>query len=434
MSRKLPPIFDLSIESLAPSGEGVGFFSGREVNVFGAFPGEIIKARPTKRKKKVWKAELVEVLKKRSDRRTKKEAHYLSCSPWQVLSEESQLNFKKQMVYEAFKKNFGEIIPEPQIISSEKKFNYRNKIEFSFVESKGKLKLAFHKRYRHGQYSTLESCCLAKKEINEVSKRILKELNSNGLKKEQLKNLLLRYSYKENKVLATLYVVDKKIYLFDIEDDYLSGWQIIYSDPLSPFIKTTKVLFSTGKNTLCEKIKDVDLEYYYDSFFQINPRAFEKIIDYLKEKTNKNKTLVDLYSGVGTIGLALANNFENIHMVEFDKKASKVSLSNARNNNIKNIKIYSGETEKQELRNFLNPEDTLVVDPPRSGMHPKAILQILEISPKYFNYISCNPYTQLNDMLEILNKYTVIDWRLFDIYPQTPHLESVFILERKVLT
>jgi tRNA/tmRNA/rRNA uracil-C5-methylase (TrmA/RlmC/RlmD family) len=203
------------------------------------------------------------------------------------------------------------------------------------------------------------------------------------------------------------------------------------AQPITPATKTTEVLFKKGNDFIEEEISGVNLKYYYDSFFQINPSAFESIIKYLKENIRDNKVLVDLYSGVGTIGFCLHKKFKEIHMVEFDKKASDISLENAKLNNIKNVQSYGGETEKQDLMQFLTSNDTLVVDPPRSGMHPKAIKQIIDIVPKNFIYISCNPFTQLRDMKEFSQKYRIMNWRLFDLYPQTPLLESVLILIKK---
>lgn len=431
MSRKLPAQFELKIEKLANSGEGVGFLEGKEINVFGAFPEELILARPISRKKKVWKAELLEVLKKSEGRRAEKESHYLSCSPWQTISEKKQLEYKKGIVIKAFKKEHGDIFPNPEIVASKEKYHYRNKIEFSFTEIDGVLHLAFHKRYRFGLYSELFSCCLAAEKINKVSQAVLSQLRKRNIKKEQLKNLLIRYSIKEDKCLVALFVVDKSIKPFSLTNDDIVAWHIIYSDPLSPFIKTTEILFSKGNDFISERIAGINLKYYYDSFFQINPSDFEAIIDFLKINIKKNKILLDLYSGVGTIGLSLAKSFEKIYLVEFDERASRLSLENASLNKIFNVKVYGGEAEKQELNRFLAPEDTLIVDPPRSGMHPKAIKKILDILPFSFIYVSCNPFTQVKDIEGFLEKYNILSWRLFDLYPQTPHLESVIIFEKK---
>jgi len=431
MSRKLPPQFELKIDKLANNGEGIGFLDGKEINVFGAFPGELILAKPTTRKKRIWKAELLKVIKISNNRRKSKESHYLSCGPWQTIDEKTQLKYKKELVIKAFKEKLDMKFPNPSIIESEEKFHYRNKMEFSFTVIEDELSLALHKRYRHGQYSELSSCCLASKKINKTSQIVIDALRKRRIKNNQLKNLLVRYSKKEDKCLLILFVIDREIEKFEIKNSDIAGWQIIYSDPLSPSTKTTEVLYKRGDDWIEEEISGIRLRYFYDSFFQINPPAFEKIIDYLGENISPNKVLVDLYSGVGTIGLSLNKKFSEIHLVEFDKKASEISLENAKLNNIKNVQAYGGETEKQELANYLSKNDPLIVDPPRSGMHPKAIKQILEIAPENFIYISCNPFTQLSDMQELSEKYRIVKWQLFDLYPQTPHLESVLILHRK---
>jgi len=431
MSRKLPAEFELKIEKLANNGEGVGFLEGKEVNIFGAFPGEKVLAKPTTRKKRIWKAELLKVIKASKKRRESKENHYLSCGPWQTIDEKIQLKYKKDLVLKTFKKNLDIKIPKPQIVESEDKFHYRNKMEFSFIEIDGELSLAFHKRYRHGQFSELKSCCLAEEKINLIANYVVEILNKNKIKKYQLKNLLVRYSAHEDKCLVALYVIDEGFKSIEIKNKDILGLQIIYSDPLSPATKTTEILHKWGSDIITENISGKTLKYYYDSFFQINPKSFEGIVEYLRKNIKENKVLVDLYSGVGTIGICLSEKFEKIHLVEFDKKASEISVKNAELNKVKNIKAYGGEAEKQDLIAFLKKDDTLIVDPPRSGMHPKAIKQIVKIAPKNFIYVSCNPFTQLRDMQEFSSIYKIKSWRLFDMYPQTPHLESVLILAKK---
>ncbi|PLX21002.1 23S rRNA (uracil(1939)-C(5))-methyltransferase RlmD [Candidatus Parcubacteria bacterium] len=432
MSRRLPAEFELKIEKISNNGEGVGFLGKKEIHIFGAYPGEIILAKPTKRKKRAWKAEIIEVKKALRKRRDPKESHYLSCGPWQTIDEKYQLKIKKDLVVKAFKNELSkQKKPNPKIIQSQEKLHYRNKMEFSFTELNGELRLALHKRYRHGLYSDLDSCCLAHEKVNKVADQVLQIIKNKKITKDKLKNLLIRYSIYENKCLVALYVTDKDFVKIDLDNADIKGWQIIYSDPQSPATVCTEILHKKGEDSILENIDNKILKYYYDSFFQINPQAFEEIVTYLKKNLKSNKTLVDLYSGVGTIGICLADLFTDIHSVEFDKKASEITNENAIKNNISNLKTYGGETEKQDLTSYLSKGDTLIVDPPRSGMHPKAVKQIMNIGPETFVYVSCNPYTQLRDMKEFSKIYKIKKWRLFDMYPQTPHLESVLMLKLK---
>ena len=172
-------------------------------------------------------------------------------------------------------------------------------------------------------------------------------------------------------------------------------------------------------------------KYFYDSFFQINPPVFENVLAYIRQQIDRGRILVDLYSGVGTIGFNLAGQFEKVFSVESDERALVAAGENRQNHQLENVTIMSGLAEKADLRIILVAADTLIVDPPRSGLHPKVTKAILEACPECFIYVSCNPLTQANDLAVLKEKYQIRDWRLFDLYPQTPHVESVLVLERK---
>ena len=433
---KLPPQFELNIEKVVETGEGLGFLERempdgktdrRPVFVYGVFPGEKVLVRPIKVSRKNSKGELLEVLEPSENRRKEKEDHYPSCSPWQTLDESEQLKLKIDLAIEAFRFHDLDLKIEPEIVASPVSWNYRNKIEFSFTESEeGKLKLAFHQRGKFNRFHELESCALAPEKMNEMAKRILSDLNDAGIKKEQLKNLMLRYSYSEDKCLAVLYVVDENM---DFKSPDLN--MVIYSDPQSPITKTTEILKKNGDDFLTEEINGTKLKFYYDSFFQVCPPAFEKLITWLKKNIKAGEHLVDLYAGVGTIGFCLADKFETVFSLEYDQRASEAALDNVELNNLSNVEFIAREAEKGSLESALKKATTLIIDPPRSGLHPKVSKEIVQFGPDQFIYISCNPKTQARDLTELNEAYKVKEWKLFDFYPQTPHVESVLVLERK---
>ncbi|MCR4280100.1 MAG: 23S rRNA (uracil(1939)-C(5))-methyltransferase RlmD [Candidatus Komeilibacteria bacterium] len=424
---KLPSQFELDVVRLVPSGEGMGYHGNRPVFVFGSLPGEKIIVRPVKVSRQRSKAAIVEVIKASPERIASREDHYISCSPWQIMSYDQQLMHKQELATVAFR-SFG--LATPAITAAPEVFNYRNKMEFSLVGEPGQLSLAWHKRWRHSEFELIDGCVLARPLLNDVANLIKDALQDQMVAKEQIKSLVVRYSYSQNKCLAALYVTDSDFPKIDIKDDRLAGWLIIYSDPQFSDIRTTAILHKQGDDYLTEKIGETDLRYFYDSFFQINPPSFNNLLQYLQGHIGRGNKLVDLYSGVGTFALALASAWKAVTAVEFNATAVMIAEENAKINGITNVSLIGGAAEKQPLPEIIADTDVLLVDPPRSGLHPKVAEVVATTGPKKLIYVSCNPVTQATDWQILKNNYRLKEWQLFDFYPQTPHVESVIIAER----
>lgn len=433
MSRRLPPQFEVEFKGLSGTGEASGRYKNRKIYAFGVFPGEKALVRPLKKRRSGVKVAVVRLLRQSKERRRAREEHFLSCSPWQIVDEKTQHVWKIKIVKDIFKNEAG-ILPGKDLLIEEspEKWNYRNKMEFSFSsDNDGGAVLALHKRFRHWEHYSLDSCAIVKQKINKTAALILREIRRRNINPKDLKNLLLRYSSKEDKCLAVLYAVNEDLSLFDLKCPDLAGWQIVYSDPRSPSTVASRVLLQRGRDHLSEQMAGLDLKFHVNGFFQVNIASFEKLLDYLRKNISKGRVLTDLYAGVGTIGIALSGLFEKVNFVEFDERAVAAAKENAAKNRLDNAVFMSGAVEKNSLEDHLDPGDTLVVDPPRSGLHPKAIKKILKIKPKNFIYVSCNPITQAKDFAKIKKEYSAIKWRLFDLYPQTPHIESVIIMRKK---
>lgn len=431
---RLPETFEIEISDLVFGGEGIGHYGDRPVFVFGALPGETVLVRPVKVRRKFIKAELVQVLRRSNERISSQEEHYLTCSPWQILPYNLQLQYKKNLTQKMWQ-NFTteDYPPNDQISPSPEQFSYRNKLEFSFGKTeKGDLTLAFHRRYRYSEYYNFKNCALGAPTMNTVAEKIVCELNKNDIELNELKNLTLRYSFYEDKVLATLFVKNKKFKIFNFFDSRLANWRIVYSDPASPMAIESALLLEQGDDIITEKIEDNFFRYGSQNFFQINPGAFVPVLDFIKQHIGKGSKLVDLYSGVGVFGIALGVNFEKLIFVEKDPTAKSFNQQNLQLNDLeKNATILSGESEKQDLEQILDGTDVLVIDPPRSGIHPRVLKKIIASNPKQIIYVSCNPATQARDYNALKERYKPIVARLFDLYPQTPHIESVVIMNAK---
>lgn len=432
MRKKFKPII-VKIEKPAPGGEGLARYGQRLVLVNGVLPGETAEVIPYKRRRGLLYARLLELKSASRFRVEPREDHYMSCGPWQVAAPEKQLQFKLDTAKELFREhaNFWRR-RRLDIQASPHKWSYRNKMEFSFTEdAEGGLHAALHQRGRRGSFYPLDGCVLAHERINQAARLIVSALRRRQAGARDLKSLVLRYSYYEDKVIAALYVRDDELAPFELNDEILKGWHIIYSDPRSPASVTSKVLLAQGERELVERIRNYRLKYDYDGFFQVNPPCFELLLNWVAQNIEPRGALLDLYSGVGTIGLCLHDSFEKVFSVESDERAVRAARDNLKMNNIKNVDLIAGKSEKQDLREILDRVDTLIVDPPRAGLHPRVVKRIMESGPRNFTYISCNPKTQAADLAALKKVYKIKKWKLFDLYPQTPHVESVMILKRK---
>lgn len=428
---RLPENFEVEIKDLVFGGEGIGHYGDRPVFVFGVLPEEKVLVRPVKVRRKFIKAELVEVLTSSSDRIKPGEEHYLTCSPWQIIPYNLQLQYKKTLTQKMWQNFTGEEYPSKNPVNpSPKEFGYRNKLEFSFNQNKaGKLTVAFHRRYHHSEFYNFEDCLLGAPEINKATRDIVDQLNHNQIDLKDLKNLTLKYSFKENKLLATLYVTNKDFIEINFASPSIAGVRIVYSDPRSPMAIETELLSSSGRDYLTEKLGDFEFKFGSQNFFQVNPAAFVPIIDFTSDKITKGQKLVDLYSGVGVLGIAFGTGFNEINFVEKDPTAKAFNLQNLKLNKIENANVLTGESERQDLSSILVNTDALIVDPPRAGMHPKVLKKIIEAKPSEIIYVSCNPATQARDYKVLKEFYRPVAAGLFDLYPQTPHVESVLILK-----
>lgn len=432
MKSRFPDIFDITIEKLVTSGEGLGYYQSRPIYVFGVMPEDQVRVRPVKVRRRITQAALVDVLKPAPCRTAARDDHYLSSSPWQIMPIDQQRAAKQSLVWDLFAPLAG-FPPSimPRITGPKEVWHYRNKMEYCFTEDdSGRLRLGIHQRGRFNRYYSVTSSAVAHQRINACAQEVLEALRRNDIQRTRLKYLIMRYSYAEDQCLAILYVTDECFPAVDLAARNLAGWLIIYSDPKTPAAGVTRILHQQGRDFLKEKVAGLQLKYYFDSFFQIYPAAFNEVITYLKGLLLPQGRVVDLYAGVGTMGFALAGVSNEVLSLEADERASQAAKENIAANRLDNVTLVQGLAEKQNLIEVLSGCDVLMVDPPRSGLHPRVVKAITAYGPATFIYVSCNPVTQAHDLALLKEQYRVSHWRLFDLYPQTPHVESIIVLER----
>ena len=425
----------VEFEKIGHNGVSIGRYNNKVVFTYGVLPNEKAKIKVLKEKKNFIEGELIEIIEKSVYRVPEQENHYLACSPWQTFDYNFQVELKKQLLEEIFLNFAKEKINLDGFFKSEKIWGYRTKIEYSFFKEiqtelnfQSRIYFAFHKRNNPFEKVILEKgCLLFDKEANMIALELLTAINQYQL--QNLKSLIIRKSHNFPYLHFSLLVTDENID-FDFEHPKLTGFSLIYSNPLSPASVITKVLKNKGTEELTEKIGNLKIKYHYSSFFQNNIELFEKALALMDENLENVNKIVDLYCGVGVIGLYLAKKAKETVGVDIDQKAIEFAKLNAEENGIQNFKGIALASEKIRP-DLLYKTDLLILDPPRAGLHKNVIKLILGAKPKKIFYLSCNPITQARDYLLLKDYYRIVKLYGFDFYSHTNHLESLLIMEKK---
>lgn len=423
------------LDKIVGGGQALGTAEdGRKIFVWGGLPDETVRIQITKKKSKYAEGTAIEVIEASSIRVVPEDPDsYLSTSPWQIMNFKSEEHFKSALIEEAFELH-KIILPGPiEVYSNGNEYGYRNKVEFSWYWNKQTetLDLAFFKRGSHGKIP-VDKTSLAMPSINQGAVCIRDVLRKrNNLLASDLKTLLIRANQK-GEVIAQLYVKKPDFTPFDdgeIENlgNNITGFEIIYSDPLSPASVITKRLQQSGKDFLSDKIAGITFNYAVEGFFQVNLPVFEKTIDDIKKWIIPDSSVVDFYSGVGTIGLTVGG--KNVTMVETDENAVREMQRNiCALDKEKEITVVHSDSE--DAVNFINSESLIIVDPPRNGLHETVTRKLLDEVPPRIIYLSCNPTTQARDIAMLSDKYAISFHRGYNFFPRTPHIEHLVILDK----
>jgi 23S rRNA (uracil1939-C5)-methyltransferase len=416
----------VKIEKLVFGGQGLGHLKdGRAVFVWNGLPGEKVLAQITKSKKTYCEALATEIIVASKYRRQAKDEAYLSTSPWQILDFKEENNFKRQIlgeVYASAKIDYSDSI---ELKTDGLEWQYRNKMEYGFWADDYGLHLALFRRGSKGKI-TMQGSAIAQKEINEVALKIVEILAVNKIRGSQLKTVVLR-SNKKGQVIVGLFVKDEAFPEIKELGTVCRGINVFYSSPKSPASIVSKRLYSFGEPTIREKILGRSFEFGVNTFFQVNVGVFELALEDIKGVVAKEKSIIDMYSGVGAIGLSVGADVfvdiepENISFAKLNSSGSGVKA--------KPPKIISASAES--ALEYIRPESCLVVDPPRAGLHKKVVEQIISQKPKKIVYLSCNPSTQARDLQLLSVEYRISLITGYNFFPKTPHIEALAVLELK---
>ena len=414
---------NVKIDKLVPGGQGITTLeNGIKGFFWNALPGEIVtEYEITKKKSHYFEAIATKIENPSNHRIEPKDSCYLSTSPWQIMDYDYELEQKSALLLEVFRQQQITFpFDLPKVKSDSKDFYYRNKMEYSlyYDYETEKLHLGFHQRGTHRKIK-VETSSIERPEIFAKATEIVDELNRTKTDGRKYQSLLLRCN-QAGKVEGGFYENRKPHPIF---------------------------------NNLTDKILDKEYSYSPNGFFQINLPVYEMALLEIKNYVKTDEVL-DLYAGVGTIGLSVAND-KNLTLVEVDKSAYSELVRNTElvfgdctevtteyksprpvttgsRDSCRQKLIPRCLLEKSEnITSLINPDQTVIVDPPRAGLDKKLVDKFLETPPEAIIYLSCNPATQARDVKFLLEKYQIEKVQPFNFFPRTPHLENLIILTRK---
>ncbi|MDO5089592.1 MAG: 23S rRNA (uracil(1939)-C(5))-methyltransferase RlmD [Leptotrichiaceae bacterium] len=458
---KIGQKLEIEIEKIVFGGEGLGRVDGFTIFVPMSVPGDILEIEIISVKKSYGRGLITKIIKPSEDRISdisKISFEDFDGCDFGMLKYEKQLEYKNKMLREVLEK-IGGINPEKieieSIISSNIRTNYRNKTAEPLFKKDGKISTGFYSKKSHNIFSAKESLLkslIAEKMIN----KFLNEINSySGTKNEFkvyneitntgfLKHIIIRNNEKSEVML--IIVVSKKSQFKNLvkvleklynENEFLKSVYIsVKKEPNNVILgEETRHLF--GNEYLEEEIENIKFKIYPDSFFQINKsqavKLYDKAMEYLGE--SRNKTVIDAFSGTGTIAMILSPKVKKSIGIESVESSVIAANQTAVENNIKNVEFINGKVEKilpEILKKEKSDVEAIIFDPPRRGIEEKVLKSVAKNKIPKIVYISCNPSTFARDVKLLLeNGYKLKKVSAVDMFPQTNHVECIALMTKK---
>ena len=432
----------LEIKKAGINGEGIAFYKRKPVFIDGCFPEEVVDVKLYDEGRH-YRGELLKIIRRSKFRVSIPCEHQRRCGGCALMpvSYSEQLRIKKQLLEGALYKYVGENIDVGEITPSDRQLFYRNKCNLPIVEKDGILINALYASgSNHPVY--INHCLIHDLKLEEIRIKVLKVLNKHRLKqydhhlKQGLRQLMIRgFDKQYQMVLVTgKDTIEEKI-VSDLKkiDGLISIYQGVntHKNPVNMMPENLHLLYGEKKIQL--KLGRYRLRVSPQAFFQLNQEQAERIYEEVRNLMDENcETIVEAYCGIGAISLYLSDKAKQIIGIEIIDKAIKDAKDNAKLNNIDNTTFIADDAPKAIRRILKNQKiDVLVVDPPRTGLDDELLVTIMKSKIRKIIYVSCNPATLGKNLDVLTDKYSIETIKGFDMFPNTPHVETVVQLIRK---
>ena len=442
---------ELKIDSLAYGGNGVARLNGFVVFVRRGLPGDTVRARVTKVKRSHAEATALEVVEAGAPRVEAPCIHFPVCGGcrFQDLAYEAQLEAKATQVADALAR-IGKLsgFELEAAVPAESLFHYRNKLEYSFTATAEGVGLGFHKAGRWDEVLDIERCWLTTDLGNAIREAVKAWANEQGLSafdqethEGYLRHLVVREGRNTGQALVVLVTapgaLPEESFVTAVRSfpEVRSVHWAVNDTPAEVTSLPTKLLW--GEEAIEEEILGLRFRVRPNAFMQTNTAMAEKLYGLAIEYAGLTgeETMYDLYCGTGTIGLAMARNALTVWGIESSEESVACAVENAELNGLANAAFFAGDVaaDVEELRGRAGPPDVVVVDPPRAGLVGKAVARVAALEAPCLVYVSCNPTTLAGNAKELTGEfgYRLERVRPLDMFPHTPHVESVALFVRE---
>ena len=461
MTIKKGQIIDVEITDMAFGGKGIARVDGLAVFVDQAVPSDLVSIRIVKKKKNFANGRIVKLLKPSPDRINPPCDYSGFCGgcKWQFLKYNRQICYKQQHVTDSLKHiGFIEDAVVHPTIPSELIFGYRNKMEFSLSDRRWLLPdemgrdveagfaIGLHVPGTFYKVLDIEKCLLQPDLGNFILDDVRHFIKNSDLPVYGLRShvgfwrfLMLRHSAFYDQWMVNIITADENSEKLKPLADHLikkypkitSIINNITSKPAGVAIGEYEICLA-GSSHIKDKIGPYEFEISANSFFQTNTMGAKRLYETVKRfaELTGQETVIDLYSGTGTIPICISDSAQEIIGIEIIESAVKDAENNCANNNISNCRFICGDIINC-LEKIKRRPEVMIIDPPRSGMHKAVVRQIIDMAPDRIVYVSCNPTTLARDLFMMKDIYRVIEVQPVDMFPHTYHIESVAKLEKR---
>ncbi len=446
-------LIEVEITDLAFDGKAVGHIDGKVIFLKGGLPGETVLAEITKTKARYYNGITREIIKKSDKRIDAVCSHFHECGgcTWLDLQYQDQLAYKQKQVNDCIER-IGALqdVKILDIIGAKDIYNYRNKMEYSFNVTDDSFTLGLHSRGSFQDIFNLNECHISQKTDGELVKWMRSYVDKNNITVYDVKNhggfmrfFMLRQTKQTNQLMVNIVTnygdfPNAEQFVSEITDAFPFITTIIHSQNGQKsniaIGEIEAVLYGPGY--IEEKLSGKLFKISANSFFQTNSLQAEVLYQTAFDmlKPNADDKVLDLYCGTGTIGILLSDKVSEVVGVELVPDAVKAAKRNAEKNNVSNIQFFEGFVKEFLKSDFMkeNRYNIAIIDPPRAGLNPKALKQLILLQPEKILYISCNPATFARDAQKLVDAgYELPEIQPVDMFPHTMHIELTSMFYKK---
>jgi len=444
--------YDVEITDLAYDGKSVGAIDGKITFLDRGLPGETVSARLIKKKARHNVGRVQEILTKSPDRISAPCGHFEECGgcTWQDLDYNKQLFYKRKQVVDCLE-HLGkfEAVDVAEAVPTREQFHYRNKMEFSLNRRDGDFTIGLHKRGHFDEIFDLDTCLLQSPVANDIVHWFRDFLKHHDIPVYNVVDhdgfvrfLMIRTARATGQIMLNIVTtegdfphVEKLVAEATARFPDITTMVQNINTKKSNIARGEREVVLHGDGFIVEKLFDYDFVINANSFFQTNTQQtetlYQTVFDVLAPKPEDR--LLDLYCGTGSIGICASGRVADVIGIELEPTAIQAAEENARVNDIQNIRFHAGSVQDflREFRDILDDRTAAVVDPPRAGLHPKALKGLCKLAFPRLVFVSCNPATFARDARGLVEAgYRMGKVIPVDMFPHTMHIELVAGFDR----